>query len=209
MEECEALCTRLVIMVNGEFKCLGSPQHLKAKFGYGYKLMIRLNDEKNKEKLFEFIKEKFVASVNTETHKNLYEFILPFNSTKLSQIFGIIEKNRGTLDLLDYSLTQTTLDQIFVNFAKSQKEDAFEDEETQANGATSGDFQMSRVEPNKIESKEIVEENKLNPESNRDDENTEAEKMSIDESDDEIVVEVLSKTLNLDDEHLQESGFGK
>ena len=31
MEECEALCTRLAIMVNGRFKCLGSIQHLKNK----------------------------------------------------------------------------------------------------------------------------------------------------------------------------------
>ena len=31
MEECEALCTRLTIMVNGSFKCLGSIQHLKNK----------------------------------------------------------------------------------------------------------------------------------------------------------------------------------
>ncbi|CAF4332950.1 unnamed protein product, partial [Adineta steineri] len=30
MEECETLCNRLVIMVNGKFKCLGSVQHLKA-----------------------------------------------------------------------------------------------------------------------------------------------------------------------------------
>ena len=34
MEECEALCTRLAIMVNGEFKCLGSIQHLKSKSVY-------------------------------------------------------------------------------------------------------------------------------------------------------------------------------
>ena len=26
MEECEALCTRLAIMVNGKFQCLGSTQ---------------------------------------------------------------------------------------------------------------------------------------------------------------------------------------
>jgi ABC-type multidrug transport system ATPase subunit len=32
MEECEALCTRLAIMVNGQFKCLGSIQHLKNKY---------------------------------------------------------------------------------------------------------------------------------------------------------------------------------
>uniref|UniRef100_A0A8B9HSE8 ABC transporter domain-containing protein n=1 Tax=Astyanax mexicanus TaxID=7994 RepID=A0A8B9HSE8_ASTMX len=36
MEECEALCTRLAIMVNGIFKCLGTIQHLKYKFGDGY-----------------------------------------------------------------------------------------------------------------------------------------------------------------------------
>lgn len=31
MEECEALCTRLAIMVNGRFRCLGSAQHLKSR----------------------------------------------------------------------------------------------------------------------------------------------------------------------------------
>lgn len=29
MEECEALCTRLAIMVKGQFRCLGSLQHIK------------------------------------------------------------------------------------------------------------------------------------------------------------------------------------
>merc|ERR1719195_1338938 len=42
MEECEALCTRLAIMVNGQFKCLGSTQHLKSRFGKGYTLMIKV-----------------------------------------------------------------------------------------------------------------------------------------------------------------------
>ena len=32
MEECEALCTRLVIMENGKFKCLGSTQRLKSRY---------------------------------------------------------------------------------------------------------------------------------------------------------------------------------
>jgi len=42
MEECEALCTRLAIMVNGQLKCLGSTQHLKAKFGTGYILIVKV-----------------------------------------------------------------------------------------------------------------------------------------------------------------------
>jgi len=42
MEECEALCTRLAIMVNGQFKCLGSTQHLKNTFATGYTLIVKI-----------------------------------------------------------------------------------------------------------------------------------------------------------------------
>jgi ATP-binding cassette subfamily A (ABC1) protein 2 len=42
MEECEALCTRLAIMVNGQMKCIGTPQHLKTCYGDGYTLSVRL-----------------------------------------------------------------------------------------------------------------------------------------------------------------------
>jgi len=41
MEECEALATKLGIMVNGQLKCLGSVQHLKSKFGKGYSLILK------------------------------------------------------------------------------------------------------------------------------------------------------------------------
>ena len=38
MEECEALCTRLAIMVNGKILKIGNSQHLKNRFGKGYNL---------------------------------------------------------------------------------------------------------------------------------------------------------------------------
>lgn len=41
MEEAEALCTRMAIMVNGEFRCLGSVQHLKLKYGNGLEIEIK------------------------------------------------------------------------------------------------------------------------------------------------------------------------
>jgi energy-coupling factor transporter ATP-binding protein EcfA2 len=129
MEECEALCTRLVIMVNGQFKCLGSPQHLKRKFGNGYKLAVRIYNENDKQLFFDFMRTQFPFSTIQESHKNLFEYILPFESTKLSDIFGKLEKNRDQLKIKDYSVSQTTLDQIFVNFAKNQNDqDPFTDE---------------------------------------------------------------------------------
>ncbi|XP_023381442.1 ATP-binding cassette sub-family A member 13-like, partial [Pteropus vampyrus] len=42
MEECEALCTRLAIMVDGSFRCLGSPQHIKSRFGGGHTVRVWL-----------------------------------------------------------------------------------------------------------------------------------------------------------------------
>lgn len=40
MEEAEALCTRIGIMVNGQLRCLGTSQHLKNRFGQGFELEI-------------------------------------------------------------------------------------------------------------------------------------------------------------------------
>ncbi|XP_045142225.1 ATP-binding cassette sub-family A member 13 [Echinops telfairi] len=42
MEECEALCTRLALMIHGSFMCLGSPQHIKNRFGEGYTVKVWL-----------------------------------------------------------------------------------------------------------------------------------------------------------------------
>lgn len=44
MEECEILCDRLTIMVSGVMKCIGSPQHLKARYAPGYTVMIKFHD---------------------------------------------------------------------------------------------------------------------------------------------------------------------
>jgi ABC-type uncharacterized transport system ATPase subunit len=42
MEEAEALCTRIGVMVNGQMQCLGSAQHLKHRFGQGYEVTLKL-----------------------------------------------------------------------------------------------------------------------------------------------------------------------
>ena len=42
MEECEALCDRLAIMVRGTFQCLGGPQHIKSKFGQGFQIIVKV-----------------------------------------------------------------------------------------------------------------------------------------------------------------------
>ena len=43
LAEAEALCSRIGIMVLGRLRCLGTPQHLKNKFGNGYEVDMKLN----------------------------------------------------------------------------------------------------------------------------------------------------------------------
>ena len=57
MEECEALCTRLGIMVNGQFQCLGNIQHLKSKYGTGYSLVIKTKHDLNLQALLKRVND--------------------------------------------------------------------------------------------------------------------------------------------------------
>ena len=42
MEEAEALCTKMGIMVAGEFRCFGTSTHIKDKYGTGYELEFKI-----------------------------------------------------------------------------------------------------------------------------------------------------------------------
>lgn len=47
MDECEALCNRLTIMVGGIMKCIGSIQYLKNRYAQGFTIMIKLGYDEN------------------------------------------------------------------------------------------------------------------------------------------------------------------
>uniref|UniRef100_A0A8D2Q0U7 P-type phospholipid transporter n=1 Tax=Zosterops lateralis melanops TaxID=1220523 RepID=A0A8D2Q0U7_ZOSLA len=124
MEECEALCTRMAIMVNGRFRCLGSVQHLKNRFGDGYTIVVRIaGANPDLKPVEEFFGHAFPGSVLKEKHRNMLQYQLPSSPSSLAKIFSILSQNKKRLHIEDYSVSQTTLDQVFVNFAKDQSDD--------------------------------------------------------------------------------------
>lgn len=124
MEECEALCTRMAIMVNGRFRCLGSVQHLKNRFGDGYTIVLRVTGpDPDLAPVMKFIESELGGSTLKERHRNMLQYQLPSSLTSLAHIFAILAENKETLGIEDYSVMQTTLDQVFVNFAKDQSDD--------------------------------------------------------------------------------------
>ncbi|XP_072168711.1 phospholipid-transporting ATPase ABCA3-like [Diadema setosum] len=123
MEECEALCTRLAIMVNGQFKCLGSTQHLKSRFGTGYTLIIKTSTPQLIAATQDFVARNFPGAVLMEQHQQMVHYQVDSGTANWAYIFGTLEDNREQLGIVDYSVSQTTLEQVFINFAKHQHVD--------------------------------------------------------------------------------------
>ncbi|KAK3103182.1 hypothetical protein FSP39_017082 [Pinctada imbricata] len=80
MEECDALCTRIVIMVN----------------------------------------EKFPNSAVFDNHQGYLHFQIPDSGVSLSQVFGVMETCLERFKFEDYSVHQTTLEQVFLQFTRDQ-----------------------------------------------------------------------------------------
>uniref|UniRef100_A0A452I392 P-type phospholipid transporter n=1 Tax=Gopherus agassizii TaxID=38772 RepID=A0A452I392_9SAUR len=122
MEECEALCTRLAIMVKGTFKCLGTIQHLKYKFGDGYIVTMKIKapqpglcpDPSPAER---FIQVNFPGSLQREKHYNMLQYQIC--SSSLARIFRLLISNKENLNIEEYSVSQTTLDQVSKKAVKS------------------------------------------------------------------------------------------
>jgi ATP-binding cassette subfamily A (ABC1) protein 3 len=151
MEECEALCTKLGIMVGGQFQCFGNIQNLKSKYGKGYSLILKLKtnasialeESENLAALNEKLEivEKFIATridrailKDRQNFTLFYQILLETSDTSSYQetatnkkqqsrttqtiagIFNLIEENKNRLELETYSLSQTSLEQIFLSF---------------------------------------------------------------------------------------------
>jgi ATP-binding cassette subfamily A (ABC1) protein 3 len=202
MEESEALCTRVGIMVGGELKCLGSVQHLKNRFGDGLMFDAKLQAPsaeavtglvlRHFDSLDTFIKEGDLAEtcqlfgnaawaqklVNTHPTghaianlakrdgsvsvssfaawwitETQFEDVSAFlqqsfgsvellerqhdscwfkipdhpatnaSSLRLSNVFELVEAAKTRLAIREYSVSQTTLEQIFNAFASQQDAD--------------------------------------------------------------------------------------
>lgn len=125
MEECEALCSRVAIMVEGQFKCLGSVQHLKNKFSKGSMILtIKTgHDAVESDDKMQIIKNEvsqlFPSSELKEQYLDILTYHIPNLDLKLSETFGLMQQMQNVLNLDDYLLTQTSLEQIFLFFARS------------------------------------------------------------------------------------------
>lgn len=191
MEEAEALCTKMGIMVKGEFKCFGPATHIKDKFGTGYEMEFKIRSLKQAEldqaieyakgtglpfplnvanirfylqnnghadlaeeitpdgigsefynleaqriqireeeffqwvfteskgnALIDFIETKFKQMDIIEHYNNSWKLKLSRDDYSIGFLFGMMEDVKEEYEVNEYQVSQTTLEQIFNNFAQ-------------------------------------------------------------------------------------------
>lgn len=127
MEECEALCTRLTILVRGRMMCIGSTQHLKTRYGQGYTIMIKLRSHPEMHTLLSHLKQDIETTFTSncvlkDEHQGFLHYHLPDNSIPLSRIFSSIHRLKQLHTIIeDYTVADTTLEQVFLAFAKNSE----------------------------------------------------------------------------------------
>eukprot|EP00747_Dinoflagellata_sp_TGD_P197902 gnl/TRDRNA2_/TRDRNA2_69854_c0_seq1.p1 gnl/TRDRNA2_/TRDRNA2_69854_c0~~gnl/TRDRNA2_/TRDRNA2_69854_c0_seq1.p1 ORF type:complete len:496 (-),score=115.50 gnl/TRDRNA2_/TRDRNA2_69854_c0_seq1:18-1505(-) len=186
MEECEALCTRSVIMVNGICRTIGTNREIKNMYGGGFELMVKVKkptESELKAKLDELglaqdnvMGVTFAAALERAGtplhHAALHGTMSPFTESGLSvapkvfaewwlqtrrfsdvhvfaselclgkvellewtgpmakyklwtqkalgELFSTVEEKKEQLGVSEYSLSATTLEEIFTTFARQQ-----------------------------------------------------------------------------------------
>lgn len=127
MEEADALCSRVGIMVKGELRCIGSTQHLKNLYGAGYTLEMKLSggdctpttpSGDRLSALKEFVDGLFPDATLEESFADRLVFAVPQHAVNsLAECFMQLEKAKQELDIEEYSFSQTTLEQVFLKFS--------------------------------------------------------------------------------------------
>ena len=129
MEEADALANRVGIMCNGNLQVLGSPQHLKTIHGGGYRIELKgpSNTAADAKALIERL---FASTKQLEAHGGFQVFEVGAGGEateakkaglfKLGPVFAALDQAKLELGIETYTLSQTTLEQVFLNISAKQ-----------------------------------------------------------------------------------------
>ena len=119
MEEAAVLGNRIGILSEGDMKCIGSPLFLIERFGKNINLNIAKQLEANNESIINFIKDN-IKDIEYEIYNKEILFRIPKNNIEFSgkKFFKILDENYKKLGIKNYSLSMSTLEDVFINVSK-------------------------------------------------------------------------------------------
>ncbi|KAJ3446745.1 abc transporter a family member 1-related [Anaeramoeba flamelloides] len=162
MEEADILSDKIAIIAAGKLRCVGTSLHLKNKFGTGYRISMIVHEGQidNIKKVVEeqlpncfFIGESLVT-LTIEVPRE--------DTQQLPDFFGYLEQNKKDLGIQDFSVSLTTLEEVFLNIAKIAAQERLRNMKKQLRGDFIGQQEIAKKEKElmKYDSKYDLNENK-------------------------------------------------
>ncbi|KAK0688984.1 ABCAA protein, partial [Pygoscelis papua] len=125
MEEAEAVCDRVAIMVSGQLRCIGSIQYLKNKFGKGYLLEIKVMDPERTDLLHAEILKIFPSAARQERFPYFLVYKVPMeDALPLSQSFSKLEEVSSESQRNNQGFILPF--QVFLELSREQEKDNFD-----------------------------------------------------------------------------------
>ncbi|XP_022817349.1 ATP-binding cassette sub-family A member 3-like [Spodoptera litura] len=131
MDEMEALCSRIAILSGGRVRALGTAAGLRAAHAHGHAVVFKVTNalstdevdgaKQQLDRLKGKLQETFNCSLKDE-HKTMLHYHIN-DTMRYSELFTELEALRTEFPNLieDYSVTETTLEEVFLSFAKEQQ----------------------------------------------------------------------------------------
>jgi len=122
MDEADALAQRIGIMAAGKLRVLGSPQHLKSRHGGGYRVELK-GPAESTQALTKLVTDHFSEVTRVASHQGTLAFDVAHDFA-LAKVFADFEAAKGTLGLETFTMSQTTLEDVFLRVAEANKSDS-------------------------------------------------------------------------------------
>ena len=126
MEEADVLGDRIAIMGKGKVKCCGTPFFLKKRFGHGYTLhIIKGPTFSDASRCSEIIGSQVTGAEMTSNSSEEVTFRLDNDqSGKFPDMFLELEKEKTSLDIVNFGLDLTTMDDVFLKIGELEEQEA-------------------------------------------------------------------------------------
>ena len=136
MEEVEATCSRLTIMVDGACRTVGTLQELKSWYGAGYTVTFRVRTAEAMGSLDAFVRAALPGAELAEASALTAKYRVPMvgadgEGLRLSAAFDAVETEVageragggrvGSGGIVEYSFSQASLEDVFIRFAGTQE----------------------------------------------------------------------------------------
>jgi ABC-type multidrug transport system ATPase subunit len=136
IEDADALCDDIGVLVAGRFACLGAPSHLKARYGTGFTIEARFGGggggrageggAEERDPALALVDALVAggagAGVRLATRTPSHALIEAPNGLRHSAAFGVLDRARATLGVEDYGVSVASLEQVFLRFSRMQEE---------------------------------------------------------------------------------------